>query len=201
MADELLLLFSKPLFVSEIKTEVDISKLKSLKWKNNRDNQITVNKNVLNEEIFKELSIEINSKIFEYFYGIMRHTPETEIYVTTSWLNKTEKDEEHHEHSHPNSILSGVVNLFGDSNAGGDLSFISNEYQTIDIGKSDYNLCNSPTWSIPFVRNRIMIFPSSTRHLVKPYFGEEPRITLSFNTFVRGDIWPTKEDITSRLTI
>jgi hypothetical protein len=198
MTDQLTLLFSKPIFRSKIKTEVDIS---NVEWEDNTLNQISKSRNILVEESFKELSTEINSKIFEYFYNIMRVSPEVEIYVTTSWLNKTKKGEEHHRHTHPNSILSGVVNLFGSSNAGGNLYFLDGEYKSFRYDFLDYNMFNSPTWQFPFETKIITIFPSSTEHAVDLYYGEEPRITLSFNTFIKGKIHSDNLNMSSNLII
>lgn len=198
MDNELFLLFSKPIFRSEIKTNVDIS---DVEWDNNTFNQISKNRNILNEEKFKDLSIEINSKICEYFYGLMRASPEVEIYVTTSWLNKTEKGGSHHRHSHPNSILSGVVNLFGNINAGGNIHFQSGEHRMIDYDLQEYNVLNSNSWEFPFKTKTITIFPSSTEHFVNFYHGDEPRITLSFNSFVRGKICASDSRLSSNLII
>lgn len=198
MSDELVLLFSKPIFRSKIKTEVDVSKVN---WEENTFNQISKSRNILSEETFKELSTEINSKIFEYFYNIMRVSPEVEIYVTSSWLNRTKSGEEHHRHTHPNSILSGVVNLYGSTNAGGNLYFLDGEYKTLRYDYVDYNMFNSPSWKFPFETKVITIFPSSTEHAVDLYYGKEPRITLSFNTFIKGKICSDNTQLASNLTI
>jgi len=183
--DELFPLFSRPVFKSTVNTfNVDLS---SIKWARNYNNWISESQDVLNLEPFKEISIEICNKVADYFYGIMSVSQETELYITESWVNKTEKGQSHHRHWHPNSILSGVVTLSGNPESG-RLKFITSYFDTLEFEVTDSNLYNSKSWSIPSVPGNIVIFPSSVEHLVEEYHGEEPRITLSFNTFVKGKI-------------
>ena len=49
----------------------------------------------------------IESKINIYCLDILK-LKDVEPYITQSWLNYTEKDQYHHKHAHPNSIISGV---------------------------------------------------------------------------------------------
>jgi uncharacterized protein (TIGR02466 family) len=183
--DELLPLFSRPVFKSTInKIDVDLS---SIKWARNYNNWISESQDVLNLEPFKEISVEICNKVADYFYGIMRVSQETELYITESWVNKTEKGQTHHRHWHPNSILSGVVTLAGNPDSG-RLKFITSYFDTLEFEVTESNLYNSKSWSIPSVPGNIVIFPSNLEHLVEEYHSDEPRITLSFNTFVKGKI-------------
>ena len=48
------------------------------------------------------------------------------------------------------------------------------------------------SWSVEPSVGTMLIFPSSVEHLVQPYEGDEPRISLSFNTFVRGTLCQNK---------
>ena len=34
----------------------------------------------------------------------------------------------------------------------------------------------------------MILFPSNVEHMVQEYLGDTPRITLSFNSFVRGNV-------------
>ena len=42
-------------------------------------------------------------------------------------------------------------------------------------------------------KGTLIIFPSSLKHCVGPYFGDEPRITLSFNSWFKGDLGDPKK--------
>jgi uncharacterized protein (TIGR02466 family) len=183
---ELIPLFSKPIFTSAVNVEnLDLS---SVKWAKNYQNWISEDQHILSNEAFKELAVEVGSKVADYFYGVMSVSLNTEIYITESWLNKTEKGQSHHRHWHPNSILSGVVNLSGAADQGGHLRLITSSYETLEFEVVEPNLYNSKSWSFNPTPGNVIIFPSNVEHLVDTYTGDEPRITLSFNTFVRGSI-------------
>lgn len=184
--DELVPLFSKPIFRSTV--NVDSIDLSEISWAKNYQNWISESQNILSEEKFKELAVEIGSKVAHYFYGIMRVSLDTEIYITESWINKTEKGQTHHRHWHPNSILSGVVNLSADADQGGHLRLITSTFDTLEFEITEPNVYNAKSWSFPPEKGSIIIFPSNVEHLVEPYMGTEPRYTLSFNTFVKGKI-------------
>jgi len=182
---ELLPLFSKPILKTQI--QIDAIDLSSIKWAKNYQNWISESQDILNFEPFKQLADKVGRIVADYFYGIMQVSEATEIYITESWLNKTEKGQSHHRHWHSNSILSGIVNLAGDDNSG-HLRMITSQYDTLEFEVVDASVYNSKNWSFPPTVGNIVIFPSNVEHLVEPYYGEEPRITLSFNTFVKGKI-------------
>ena len=57
------------------------------------------------------LKEKLMEKVRFHFYDTLKHVKESEIYITQSWLNLTKKDQFHHTHKHPNSILAGVFYL------------------------------------------------------------------------------------------
>lgn len=184
--DELIPLFSKPIFRSTVNVaDIDLS---NIKWAKNYQNWISESQDILSRDEFKNLAVEIGSKVADYFYGVMGVTMDTEIYITESWLNKTENDQSHHRHWHPNSILSGVVNLSGEIDKGGHLKLITSTYDTLEFEIAQANIYNAKSWSFAPEPGSIIIFPSNVEHLVETYTGDSPRVTLSFNTFVKGKI-------------
>jgi uncharacterized protein (TIGR02466 family) len=166
-------------------TDLDLS---SVDWGKNYNNSISQSQNVLDQEAFITLKEECMKGVNEYFYGMMQVTDATEIYITESWFNRTDKDEVHHRHWHPNSLVSGIVYIASEADQGGDTSFITSKYETVELDIKESNLYNSKSWSMPPANGEMLLFPSSVEHFVTPYTGETPRITLSFNTFVRGNI-------------
>jgi uncharacterized protein (TIGR02466 family) len=117
----------------------------------------------------------------------MQTSQQTEIYITESWLNKTEKGQSHHRHWHPNSVISGVVYLAGDPESG-HLRFITSQYNTLEFEIAETNIYNAKSWASPGIPGSIILFPSNLEHLVDEYQGDIPRISMSFNTFVKGKI-------------
>jgi uncharacterized protein (TIGR02466 family) len=178
-------LFSKPVF----STYVDVSNidLSEVEWLPNYENSISKSQFVLSDPKFDNLLTHISREISEYFYGIMSASQDVEIYITESWFNKTEPGQTHHRHWHPNSILSGVVYLQSEGDTG-KIKFITSQYDVIEFNTVESNLYNSRSWSVLPTAGSMVIFPSSVEHRVEPYHGTIPRISLSFNTFVKGNI-------------
>jgi len=178
-------LFAKPIF----KRPVDISglDLSSVKWARNYNNWISETQNVLAEPEFKNLAEAVYDGLCEYFYGVMQAKDTVEIYFTESWFNKTEKGQMHHRHWHPNSIISGIVYLASEGTSGGT-KFITSQYDTIEYGIQNANIYNSRSWTVDPEVGTMILFPSNVEHMVQEYLGDTPRITLSFNSFVRGNV-------------
>ena len=98
------------------------------------------------------------------------------------------KDQYHPLHNHPNSVLSGVLFLSG----GGKLPPIRfhrfNPLFPLELNFTELNDFNATCrWFEP-VYGQLILFPSSLLHDVTPNKTDSTRITLSFNTFVRGEI-------------
>lgn len=182
---ELIPLFSKPIYISSI--DIDPLDLSEIDWAKNFNNSISKNQNILSHDKFSAVLSCLSTNINDYFYGVLGVAQQTEIFITESWLNKTEKGQSHHRHWHPNSIISGIIYLQGDEKSG-HTKFITGQYDLLEFEITQPNLYNSKSWSIEPIRNRVIIFPSNLEHLVEEYTGEIPRITLSFNTFVNGTI-------------
>jgi uncharacterized protein (TIGR02466 family) len=185
MNKELWPLFSKPIF----RTPIDLSNLdlSKVKWARNYNNWISENQDVLDQPDFQNLREQVYGGLSEYFYGIMNARNNVEIYITESWFNKTEKGQSHHRHWHPNSLVSGIVYIASEGTSG-STRFITSQFDTIEYNISESNIYNSRSWGIVPEVNTMMLFPSNVEHLVEEYLGDSPRITLSFNTFVKGNI-------------
>ena len=59
----------------------------------------------------------------------------------------------------------------------------------IRIEPKEFNIWNSPTWFIPVNNNLLLLFPSWLSHTVEQNEkATTDRISISFNTFVKGTI-------------
>jgi uncharacterized protein (TIGR02466 family) len=178
-------LFSKPLYRGDI--SVGTPDLSKVKWVPNQENWVSDNMQILNEPEFQSIGAQLFALTHEFFHGIMKVDRGTEIYITESWLNKTEKGQMHHRHWHPNSVLSGVLYIDTDGTTGKTV-FINSEYSTFEFNLEEANIYNSKKWGITPRIGDVLLFPSNVEHMVDTYEGDKPRITLSFNTFVKGTI-------------
>jgi uncharacterized protein (TIGR02466 family) len=185
MERELIPLFSKPLYTGYV--DIGNIDLNNVNWIQNNFNWTSEDMNVLDKEEFKALREKIMFYVFDFFYGFMRVDLQTKIDITESWLNKTEKGQMHHRHWHPNSILSGVVFLSTDGETG-KLRLINSQYNTFEFDTVEPSLYNATTWSVKPEAGKIALFPSGLEHMVDTYEGDTPRISLAFNTFIKGTV-------------
>ena len=104
-------LFPTPVFFSSLERKLTPLETKFLNKKDTHNNQgnITSNDNyVLNEKPFLNLKNELDLKVKEYFDKIICPSNKVKPYITQSWLNYTKRNQYHHKHQHPNSLVSGV---------------------------------------------------------------------------------------------
>ena len=144
------------------------------------------------------LKEKLMEKVRFHFYDTLKHVKESEIYITQSWLNLTKKDQFHHTHKHPNSILAGVFYL---QTVDDDCISFDNTLRVDQVRPSieSFNSCNSSLYNQPVHRNMLVIFPSSLMHNVPTVKSDQVRISLAFNTFVKGVLG--KDDQLSRVNL
>lgn len=136
--------------------------------------------------LFAELKKTINEHIKEYI-NIVYPNSNLDVYITQSWANYTEPNQYHHKHSHPNSFISGVYYINAIKNEDmikfyKDLPFI---YQ---INHNQPNNYNSGDVAIFIETGDLVLFPSNFTHNVPPTTSKETRISISFNTFIKGNL-------------
>jgi len=176
-------LFSQPLYEGRI--DIDSVNLDNIVWAENYSNFISTSTDVLEMPEFSILKKQVMLSLQDYFYDVLSVKKQTEIYITESWLNKSIRDQMHHRHWHPNSVYSGIVILQADKDTG-LLNFITGQYQTLEYEIETPNLFNAKSMTFCPDPGTILIFPSNVEHLVTPNASDLPRISLSFNTFIRG---------------
>ena len=156
---------------------------------NTKDNYILKRKELKNIKKFLDKCCE------DYLNRIICTKNNIELYITQSWLNYTETNQYHHQHAHPNSVVSGV--LYFDSDIKNDKILFTHPlgYRQIKPETDDtkYNLWNSETWFFPVETGDLFMFPSSTTHQVETKQGNNTRISLAFNTFYKGTVGSNSE--------
>jgi len=139
----------------------------------------------LDESCFLDLKKKLQTHVDYYTKEIFKYS--CEIYITQSWININPPGSYHNLHNHSNSIFSGVYYVTVPDNAP-FLSFDSPIRNLLHIEPSEWNQYNSPWWTIEVKEQDVVIFPSSVRHEVLENCTKETRISIAFNTFVRGEI-------------
>ena len=190
-------IFPTPVYISKINRELTNKELlfidkNKLDCDKNEGN-ITSNDNyILNSKEFKNLKQEIDLKVKDYFNKVLSITNSITPYITQSWLNYTETKQYHHKHSHPNSLVSGVFYINCDEKFD-KIKFFNENYKTIKTEVKEWNLWNSLSWWFPVKTGDLILFPSSLTHMVETKEGTNTRISLAFNTFVKGTVGSNKQ--------
>ena len=111
--------------------------------------------------------------------------------ITQSWLNKNKKGESHHEHVHPNSMVSGVWYPQIHEQLP-PIQFRNKGQRDISLQTEKFNTFNSATFLLPMKRGELILFPSNLSHSVPVNNSEEERISLSFNSWPKGSMGDKK---------
>jgi uncharacterized protein (TIGR02466 family) len=185
-------IFPTPIYFTKLnrkfkKQEIKIFELYRKKFIPNIGNKTSINNYILELKEFKELKKDINLIIQDYFNKVIDTSNKIIPYITQSWLNYTEEKDFHHEHEHPNSLISGVFYIDADIN-NDKIIFNSKKYNIIELNPKEYNLYNSKTWFFPVESNQLVLFPSSLNHYVEQKKGINTRLSLAFNVFIKGEI-------------
>jgi uncharacterized protein (TIGR02466 family) len=190
-------IFPTPIYISKLNREltnkelsfIDKSKLDSYK---NVGNTTSNYNYILNNKSFKDLKENLDLIVQDYFDKVISPANNITPYITQSWLNYTETNQYHHKHSHPNSLVSGVFYI--NCNEEFDkIKFFKNDYQTIKPEIKEYNFWNSESWWFPVKTGDIILFPSSLTHMVETKQGDNTRISLAFNVFIKGTLGNNKD--------
>ena len=116
--DELLSLFPTPVLIAQypVPYEKELEYIRNLPCRRENKggdvgNKIHYNRQsedtfVLDKPELSNIREFVKSKLFKFAREVM--SSKDEVVITQSWVNKSGKGESHHEHVHPNSIISGV---------------------------------------------------------------------------------------------
>jgi len=189
-------IFPTPIYISKIDRKLNTKELSfidknKLDVYKNEGNKTSNDNYILNTKPFKDLKTDLDLKIKDYFKKVISSTDAITPYITQSWLNYTETNQYHHKHAHPNSLVSGVfyINCHEEHDK---IKFFNDRYQTIKPEVKDYNIWNSETWWFSVKTGDVILFPSSLTHMVETKQGDNTRISLAFNVFIKGTVGNNK---------
>ena len=182
--DELLMVFPTPvqIYKYEDSIEKELKHIESLEWKSQLANHNFRSKDsyLTKHEQLKEIVLFFKECVEDYCNTIINS--DQRLAITQLWANRNPKGSKHHEHVHPNSIISGVFYLRQDPKLP-PIQFSKSNQHGMKLDPKKYNTFNAETFLLPCVAGELILFPSNLRHSVPQNQGEEERISLSFNTF------------------
>ena len=190
MNPEILELFPTPVLTYKVtnisKDEIKILELECNNQRENIGNLTSVNSRVLDRPELQNIKDNLTTILQDYLQRIHDPVTDCSIYITQSWVNITNNNQHHHIHTHPNSFASGVLYL----QTGPDdiIRFTSSIHQSISIYPKHYTKLNSIVVDRFITQGDLIIFPSHLQHNVPLITGQHTRISLSFNTFIKGSI-------------
>ena len=193
-------IFPTPIYIAKRDSDLDSTEKKEIEdiidkgmW-SSVSHSVSQNNFIFDTKL-KNLKEFCEQHIKKYAEEILNPKQELDFYITQSWLNITKPGEYHHKHSHSNSIISGVFYIstkeddnitFSDPNA--------KVKELISFESKEFNLWNATIWTFPATNNALILFPSWLDHGVNPNKeATTDRISLSFNTFVKGTLGLRKD--------
>jgi len=192
-------LFPKPVYASKLDRTLTKKELKILnehkkKTKKNAGNSRTKDSYVLEHKALKNLKKDLHTKVMDYFDRVVC-THNSTPYITQSWINYAENDQFHHRHGHPNSLVSGIFYISADKKVDSVTFYKGYLDSRIKLDVTKYNIFSSSSCTFPVETGNILLFRSSLVHGVGKKKGNNIRISLSFNVFIKGTIG-NKNDLT-----
>ena len=168
-------------------TDLELKFITEQETRNNDGNTTSLNNNLFESAELAEVARFCEESLQQYFKEVYAPKHDVIPYITQSWANYTKKGQWHHKHEHPNSFISGVFYVQAQKDID-KIYFYKNGYQQIKLPTDNYNLYNSDSWWLGVETGQLILFPSHLTHMVQTVQTDETRISISFNTFLKGYI-------------
>ena len=194
--DELLQIFPSPVLITKYENTFEeefkfIQNLRYIEQKENKNFKSDDTYLLKHKELVK-IKDFINESLNKYTKKIL--VTKQRLVVTQCWTNRNPPGSKHHEHVHPNSIISGVF-YFRQTKTLPPIQFSKSIQDSFKLNPEKFNLLNAETFLLPMVDGELVLFPSSLRHSVPFNKGNETRYSMSFNTFSIDELG-SKESLT-----
>ena len=190
-------LFVEPIFRANIGHAISTAQeefIKTQKMINNKSNLISEELYLLDRPELKSIKAAVDEALAIYAQAVMGISQQ--LYVTQSWSLINHKGAGMHGHSHSNSLVSGAL-YFTDlpEPIAGMIFDRHTTYQQLQLRPMDthQSLYNAPLNRIVPKKGELVMFSSRLQHFVEPNMADEPRYSVSFNSFIRGELGEHRE--------
>lgn len=180
-----------PVYESKIKTKQEwIDFIVNLEYKrtNIGNSDISKNRYILKE--MPDLKKEIDKHCNLYIRKYLNIKEQIKFYMTNSWINIHQPNDEAQIHHHSNAMLSGVYYPYVAENSGNIQFHRSNHKNLFDhcmmMEYDKQSMIVSDRYQLDTVQDMIIIFPSHLEHSVIKNISNANRYSLAFNYFCRG---------------
>jgi len=185
-------LFPTPLIFTNIEREFTKEELEFFDEQGkttfkNDGNVTSLDNYLMKHDAMSTIKQELTESLQMFLDNIIKPKDDVKPYVTQSWLNYTAENQYHHKHAHPNSFLSFVMYVTADPEKD-KITFFTESYKQIKLNPKEFSWYNAEAWYFTVKPGDIVVFPSSLTHMVEQKAGTNTRISLAFNSFLRGSI-------------
>lgn len=155
--------------------------------KPNIGNLTSVDNEILDKAELKKLKAFFETSLNEFFQETYKPATNVCLRITQSWANYSSTGQHHHQHSHRNSVVSGV--FYVNTNKDVDkIFFFKDVISQFEITPTEFNVWNSEIWWTFSEEGVLFLFPSNLQHKVETVTGEKERVSISFNSFFLGQM-------------
>ena len=194
--DELLQIFPTPVLIVKYKEDIseETKYVENLEYTEQKDNKNfrSTDSYLFKHEPLKKIKNFCGESLTKYTEKVLNS--KQRLVITQCWTNKNPPGAKHHEHVHPNSIVSGVF-FFRIGGKLPPIQFAKDIQSGFKLDPIRYNSVNAETFLLPCVPGELLLFPSSLKHSVPINQSEKTRYSLSFNSF-GIDILGSEETLT-----
>ena len=142
-------LFPTPVCQTDLHRELTEDELKFFALEKEKERKINLgnsyskNKYILNSPELSNLKRDLTDLVNAYLQKVWKPKYNVEAYITISWVNYTEQGQFHHEHSHSNSVISGVYYI--DTDESDTITYITPQHNklTMRVEPTEWNIWNS----------------------------------------------------------
>jgi len=167
MKEELLQLFPTPLLIVPYEEPIDkeLTYLKTISYREQQQNGNfrSDDSYLLYKEELKNIKNFLSESVDKFTKNVLNS--KQRLVITQCWANRNPKGSKHHEHVHPNSIISGVM-YFQINEKSPPIQFAKTNQDAIKLDPEKYNHVNSESFLLPCKPGELILFPSSLRHSV-----------------------------------
>ena len=190
-------LFAEPLFKAKIGhaiSQEQIAFIQNTKMVQNKINQISENLYLLEEPELKSIKDAAQEALDIYADEVMGISQK--LYITQSWSLISHPNVGMHGHSHSNSIVSGSI-YYCDLPApiAGMVFDRYTSYRQLELNptKNKNNIYNTPMNVVDPKKDDLLLFSSRLQHFVQINGASQPRHSIAFNSFVKGNLGSFKD--------
>ena len=182
--DELLHIFPTPVLIVKYKEDIseETKYIENLEYTEQKDNKNfrSTDSYLFKHEPLKKIKNFCGESLNKYTEKVLNS--KQRLVITQCWTNKNPLGSKHHEHVHPNSIVSGVF-YFKVGDKLPPIQFSKTNQNALQLDPSKYTPINAEMFMLFCVPGELLLFPSSLKHSVPINQSEKTRYSLSFNTF------------------